>query len=141
MRPADDDTELEREAARLLRAGNEPDAATRLRLERARRQALAELDRGRDFGWHLGRRGSWPGSWALALGTAGAATVAIALWLGSSGEPRATGASATVTPPTAAEAAELEAMLNGENLELIEELEFYDWLAMQESEDGDAGTG
>lgn len=110
---------FEQEAGRQLRQGAEDlDARTLARLRQAREQALAELGQQR-------RRPAWFAGWQPALGAAAVAGLAVALWLGRE----------TAAPPPAATAGaepalELEALLADENLELIEELEFYDWLAM-----------
>jgi hypothetical protein len=109
---ADGDERFERGAAELLREGAaDVDAATASRLNRARQRALAEL--GRPPLLSVWRR------WQPAF-VAGAAALALALLV----VPRP-----TATPAASAEAAaDLELMLAEDNLELIEELEFYEWL-------------
>jgi len=111
------------EAGRLLREGEEQlDAATLSRLNRARQAALAELERPPAArGW--GGRG-WPAAAVVAVGL-----LAVALWIGRDPAP----GDGPVPEPSAPD---LELVLAEDNLELIEELEFYDWLA---TSGGDAG--
>ena len=111
-------------ATRLLRqSAEELDAATLSRLNRARQAALAELERG-------SRRAAWvPFGWRPAVAMAAVAVVAVVL---SSGRvplmPR------DASPPAAVEtplghvdhAGEIELMLADENLEMLEDLDFYD---------------
>ncbi len=107
----DAERRFEEAARQVLRQDAENiDAATASRLNRARQAALAELG---------GRPSAWLGGWQPALGAAAVAGLALALWVGR--EPAA--------PPTAADPAlALEVLLADENLEMIEDLEFYDWL-------------
>lgn len=91
---------------RLDRGVEDLDGATRARLARARRRALVESDRRR--GWREG----------LALGglaVAGLAVVAVLLW-----QPPSS--------PAAVPLADVE-LLASEEYELVEDLEFYLWLA------------
>lgn len=108
---------VEREAARLLRERAEQlDAATLSRLNRARQVALAGLDA-------RPSRAVW--GWSSAAGVAAVAALAVALWAGRapSPVPHAPGAAATTDAAT-----DLELILAEEQLELIEDLEFYEWL-------------
>ena len=121
------DERLARDAQRLLRqSAEELDAATNARLKRVRRNALAEYDR-------RGRRPAWfRAGWQPALGAAAVfatASIAVVLWVGRVPGPVPPAAapppaSAAVEPPE-----DLEVVLvDDENLEMIEDLEFYDWL-------------
>lgn len=124
-----DDPEADRfarEAGRLLRDDAEAlDAATLSRLNRARQRALAEFDRHQ-------RRPAWLGGRLQpALAVAAVALLAVALWVGR--EPVAVapaGQTAADTGPLASldAAADLDLVLADESLDLIGELEFYDWL-------------
>jgi len=127
------DERLARDAQRLLRrSAEELDAATLARLKRARQTALA--------GYEQGVRGP-SGTrlrWQPALGVAAVcatALIAVGLWVGRAPAPPP----GLAPPPVGAgadPAADLEAVLaEDENLEMIEDLEFYDWLAAQESAD------
>ncbi len=112
---------FEQEAQRSLRErADSLDAATRSRLNRARQEALAELDR-------AGSRPAWLGSgWQPALGVAAVAVLAVALWAGRGGPPGELALPASDDP-----ALELELLLADENLDLIDEFEFYDWVESQ----------
>jgi hypothetical protein len=119
-----DDDRLIRDAGQLLRrSADEIDATTRALLHRARQQALAEPDA-------PVRRFPWAASaWQPALGVAAAAAVlAVALWFSRLPEPplpgpQSAGELSGVTAPS-----DLALVLDEENLEIIEDLEFFDWL-------------
>ncbi|MCC7257821.1 MAG: hypothetical protein IT486_05580 [Gammaproteobacteria bacterium] len=105
------DERFEQAARQLLRQGaGDIDAATASRLNRARQAALAEFDR---------RPARLPAYWRPAFAAAAVAVLAVALWVDREPLPRTAGAEAAL---------ELELMLADENLEMIEDLEFYDWL-------------
>jgi hypothetical protein len=91
------------------------DAATRSRLTQARYTALGERRApARDRGWR----------WSLLPGGVAAAT-ALGAWLVVSQAP---------SPPEAVQQAslgDLEILLGEEDLEMLEELEFYGWLGEQ----------
>ncbi len=117
------DERFAREAARVLRQGAEElDAGTLARLKSVRQQALAGAGDPRTHP-ALG--------WRPAAGIAAAcatALLAFGLWVGSPGH----GPSGPATPVSAqaGSPAGLEVMLaDDDDLELIEDLEFYDWLA------------
>jgi hypothetical protein len=98
------------------------DAATRSRLTQARARALEEL---------AGRRGlSWSPRWLVPAGAAAAA--ALAAWLVLVGPEPAD------EPLQAADFGDLELLLAEEDLEMIEELDFYAWL--EEQPEFDAGA-
>jgi hypothetical protein len=111
-----EDAAFVREAGRLLRAGaDELDGASRSRLSRARQAALARLD---------GRRptSSWRPAWAAAA----VAVLAIALgqWLQRTDVPAAT--APVATGPVAGH--DMDLLLAGEELEMLQDLEFFAWL-------------
>lgn len=114
-------TRFEQDAQRALREQADAlDAATRSRLSRARQEALAEFDR-------ASARPAWLGSgWQPALGAAAVAVLAVALWTGRGGPPVEPALPATDDPALA-----LELLLADDSLELIDELEFYDWVESQ----------
>jgi hypothetical protein len=122
----DADERLARDAQRLLRRSAEDlDALTLARLKRARQDALA--------GHAAGKRARFrPGAgWQPALGAAAvcvSALIAVGLWMARAPGPSSPGP----VPPVSAEAdpaADLEVVLaDDDNLEMIEDLEFYDWL-------------
>ena len=91
------------------------DAATQSRLNRARQRAMAELDTGR----------RWSGTWLPAGVAAAAAAVLVTIMLGRmpDGGPDLESSVATDT--------DLQMLLTTDDLELIEELEFYAWLDEQ----------
>ena len=91
------------------------DAATQSRLNQARQRAMAELDTGRH----------WSGSWLPAGVAAAAAVVLVAVMLGRTPDVGSE-LEATVTTDT-----DLQMLLTTDDLELIEELEFYAWLDEQ----------
>ena len=120
----DEDRVFEREAARLLRGSPAgPDAATSARLEQARRNALEAFD----------LRTSAPPvrRWQPVVGAVAAAVaLAVALAITRAPTPRATAGAETQDAP------DPDVLLVGDELELLEELEFYQWLG----EDGAAAT-
>lgn len=118
---------FEQAAGRLLRqAGEELDAATLSRLNRARQRALGEYDRARHRPLGFG------GGWQAAVAAAAVAVVAVALWTSRSPTPAIPEPTAAVQVPADVphpeQAADLEAVFTSDNLELIENLEFYEWL-------------
>jgi Protein of unknown function (DUF3619) len=93
----------------VLDAGNAHlDARVRSRLTQARHAALAQI---------RSRRAAWMPSWAPAAGVAAAVALAVVVW------PR-------TRPAPAPEDAydDLEIVLAGENLDLLEDLDFYEWV-------------
>ena len=91
------------------------DAATRARLNQARQAALAELDRPR----------VWSGSWLPVAALAGAAVLAVALWL-QPGLPE----TPAVTVLAGSEVDDLELLTTGDDLDMLaEDVEFYAWAA------------
>ncbi len=92
------------------------DGQTRSRLNRGRQAALDALKTGRPV---------WV-QWAPAAGVAAAAVVAVVLWTGN---PPVDG----LTPE--ASAADFEILLTEDSFEMLEELEFYSWIDIDEDAD------
>ncbi len=92
------------------------DAATRSRLNRGRQAALAEL---RPF------RPVWV-QWAPAAGVATAAVVAVVLWTGIPPVDE-------LTPE--ASASDFEILLTQDSFEMLQDLEFYSWIDLDEEAD------
>ena len=114
-----DDAFVKEIAAMLQESAENIDAASRSRLNRARQAALAELDGGaRSYG------ARW---WLPAGATALAAVLAVNMWLGR-GSDVMPGPAAPVT----ADVADFELLLDEENLEMLEDLEFFAWLSEDE---------
>jgi hypothetical protein len=110
-----EDTGLERGTRRAFdEVVARTDGATRSRLNQARSRAMAELD---------GSRRSIPAAW-LPAGAATAAAVALLAWL----LVRPPDGDTVLTPTLATD---LDILLETDDLELIEELEFYAWLDEQ----------
>jgi hypothetical protein len=109
------DTEFAQQAKQLFDDSVEGlDAATCSRLNRSRQAALAELAKGRPV---------WV-QWAPAAGVAAAAVVAVVLWTGNQAPDE-------LTP--AASASDFEILLTEDSLEMLEELEFYSWIDLDEA--------
>jgi len=89
------------------------DAETRSRLNRSRQRALAEIGRGRP---------DWV-RWTPAFGATAAAVVAVVL---------ITGTPSVDLVEAPASASDLDILLDEENLEMLEELEFYSWIEFDE---------
>lgn len=89
------------------------DGETRSRLNRGRQRALAELEQARP---------AWM-QWAPAAGVTAAAVVALVIWTGNP-------AIEEVTPPAMAD--DIEILLDEDELEMLEELEFYSWIDLEE---------
>ncbi|WKZ12667.1 MAG: hypothetical protein QY320_01365 [Gammaproteobacteria bacterium] len=118
------DERLARDAAQLLRqSADELDAATASRLNRARQRALAEVDRRHP-------RPAWQAGWRPALGAAAVALLVVVLWPEPGTGPGAPGSNpAPVLEAAAGDATDLDLLLAEDNLDMLAELEFYDWLA------------
>jgi len=121
---AADDAFVE-QAGSMLRDGAETlDASTRSRLNRTRQKALLELrERSRMQRWIAAQ-------WVPAFGAAFIALLAAGLWFGVGMQ---TGSEnmlqqATVAPVDPGDLADLNILLADENLEMIEDLEFYLWM-------------
>jgi hypothetical protein len=114
-----DETLAERAKAAFDQSVDGLDASTLSRLNRGRQAALAEAG-------HRGRE--WT-RWMPATGVAAAVLLAVLTFQGP-------GDADVISAP----APDLEILLSEENIEMLEELEFYNWLETQELEgDGDLG--
>ena len=104
-----DDTFV-RQVKTVLDEGNAKlDARVRSRLTQARYAALAQAG---------DRPGFWLRQWAPAAGVAAAAVLAVLMWPGARQHEQ---------PPDEA-LNDLEIVLDGENLDLFEDLDFYEWV-------------
>ena len=92
------------------------DGQTRSRLNRGRQAALDTLKTGRPV---------WA-QWAPAAGVAAAVVFAVVLWTGNQPIDELT--------PTAS-AADFEILLTEDSFEMLEELEFYSWIDLDEDAD------
>ncbi len=92
------------------------DGQTRSRLNRGRQAALAEIKTGRPV---------WV-QWAPAAGVAAAAIFAVVLWTGNQPVDE-------LTPE--ASVADFEILLTEDSLEMLEDLEFYSWIDLDEDAD------
>lgn len=116
MSTTDRDQKFVGRLRRRLMEGEALDARTRSRLNQARQEALAELDRpGRAFM-------TAPGGW-LTAGGAVAAGVVVALLLRQGG--------LGPVAPGYLPADDMEIILSEGELELYDDLEFYAWVDMQ----------
>ena len=89
------------------------DAETRSRLNRGRHAALEQLATGKPV---------WV-QWAPAAGVAAAAVFAVVLWTGNQPVD-------DITP--AASASDFEILLTEDSFEMLEDLEFYSWIDLDE---------
>lgn len=92
------------------------DGETRSRLNRGRQAALAEIATG-------GR--AWL-DWAPAAGVAAAAVIAVVVWTGSPPTDQLTPSSAST---------DIEILLTEDSFEMLEDLEFYSWIDLDEETD------
>ncbi len=114
-----DDERFENKAKELFDDSVERlDAATLSQLNQRRQAALAEAS-------NEGSRIHW-GRWLPVAGVTAAAVVAVVMMQ-----------SPPIVEPDLDEATDFEILLSDDNLEMIEDLEFYTWLelAVEESED------
>ncbi len=95
------------------------DAATLSQLNQRRQAALAEAS-------NAGSRVQW-GRWLPAAGVTAAAVVAVVMMQGTP----------TVVELPSDEVTDFEILLSEDNIEMIEELEFYDWLELAADESAD----
>lgn len=116
MKAQDNDTEaFERRARELLASSTERlDGRVRSRLTQARFAAAEEVRRARH--WSAWR------TWIPAGALAGAATLAVVLWSGHPPAPTAMSDAHTSLD-------DLEILAGGENFELLENLDFYEWVS------------
>jgi hypothetical protein len=100
-----------RRAKAVLDEGNAHlDARVRSRLTQARHAALAQAG---------ARPSLWLRPWAPAVGVAAAVALAVLVWPGAQRQSE--------LPPDEA-LNDLEIVLEGENLDLLEDLDFYEWV-------------
>jgi hypothetical protein len=92
------------------------DGETRSRLNRGRQAALEELKTGKSV---------WV-QWAPVAGVAAAAVVAVVLWTGNPPTD-------VVTPE--ASASDFEILLTEDSLEMLEDLEFFSWIELEDDVD------
>lgn len=119
----DGERRLERKAVAAFDASVRGlDANTRSRLNRRRQAALAELNRGSLRPWQR---------WAPAGGLAAAALVFFA-WTA-----RQPAVDVAISP----EAADFEILMNTDDLEMLEELEFYSWMELDEENGTNGNVG
>ena len=93
------------------------DGQTRSRLNRSRQAALAELSRGSGVA-------AWS-RWVPGVGVAAAAVVVVVLWSGNRPVEE-------LTPPELA--SDFEILLTEDSFEMLEDLEFYTWIELDENE-------
>jgi hypothetical protein len=123
MKSRDSEKSLEERSKALFEDSVERlDARTRSRLTQARHAALDELRRSRLF------RARWLWAPAGGLIAAGAAALLIGVW-----RPGADPASPSLE--------DLEVVAGTENLDLLQDVEFYTWLADQSAIPADANSG
>ena len=117
-----DDVFVERARTRFDESVDRLDGETRSRLNQARHRALSELDRG---------NAAWRG-WVPATGVAAAAAVALVMWTGG-WQADDMDESAAVT--------DMEILLTEDSLEMLEDLEFYSWMDLDEEAGDLQGAG
>jgi len=117
----DDEDFARRTGTRLRESASELDAATLSRLNRARQKALDEMTGKKRVAY----------GWLVPAGvTALGATVVIGLWqAGGSGDTPV-----DFAPLTAEDVTDFELLLDEGELEMIEDLEFFAWLAVEDLE-------
>jgi hypothetical protein len=109
------------------------DAATQSRLTQSRHRALAEIATGTGFGrwnlgqWNLGQRNQWG---VPLAGVAAAAVFAVVLWRG---DPQVD----ELVPPTSV--ADFEILLDQETFEMLQDLEFYSWMDIDDDTGANVG--
>ena len=113
---AADDAFAEKAKARFDESVQRLDGQTQSKLNQARHAALAELGN---------TRPAWV-QWAPATGVAAAAVVALLIWTGN---PQME----DLTAP--AVASDMEILLTEDSLEMLEDLEFYSWIDLDEETD------
>lgn len=124
---ATDDTDFERRTRERLQTSAEHlDGATRSRLTQARHAALAEHQRARTF--------RVPGFWLPAGALAGAALLALAVWVGG---PEAPGALVAADSSVVEDLAIL-ASADGPDL-YADDAEFYEWAGRAAAAEPDRG--
>lgn len=121
-RPGDEEFAA-RVAARLRESARSLDAPTRSKLNRARQAALEELT----------PRPAWRRSpWLTGAVTAAVAVVAFMVLQPATQDPGRVAVASLDVP-------DLELLMASEDLDMLEDLEFYTWLAATDFEGGTAG--
>lgn len=110
-----------RAGQRLRRSADELDAATLSRLNQARQKALDEMP---------GERNNSPGWWLPAGVTVLVAAIAVGVWQAGGQIDK----SIEITPLVANDVTDAEILLDESDLEMLENLEFFAWLAEAEME-------
>lgn len=117
------------EAGRLLRQNAAAlDRATLARLDRARQNALDALDQRHPRA--IRRLAGWPS----VLGVAATALLAVGLWLGRGEDMTSPPVSRELPVLLAGQGlgvgapGDLEVLLGGEQIDMLEDLEFFDWV-------------
>ena len=119
MSERDDKGFLERAKRRFDESVERIDGHTQSRLNRGRQKALAELaSRGAFYG---------ASTWVPAAGVAAAAVIAVVLWNGGP------------VVPSAPAATDLEILMDEDALEMLEEMEFYGWMDLDEEAGANVG--
>lgn len=113
---SDEDRLAERAKALFDESVRELDGETLSRLNRSRCRALDEARRG-------GAGRTWRGPVPAALAASVAVVAAVVVWR--------VGTGVDALPP--ATASDIEFLLAGEELEMLEGLEFYRWMALEET--------
>jgi hypothetical protein len=113
---ADESAFVERAKQRFDESVANLDGETRSRLNRGRQAALAEITSGRR---------AWI-EWMPAAGVAAAAVVAVVLWTGSPPTDELTPSSAST---------DIEILLTEDSFEMLEDLEFYSWIELDDETD------
>ena len=130
--PSDNLADLERYAQRMLRAGAERlDGRTRSKLTQARFAALDAVRDRREGAMLSPGTALWTGwrTWLMPVGSVAAAAVVALLF-------HFRGAGGGMSPSPLEE----EVVTSGENLEMMEDLDFYEWVGSQPAEEAkDAG--
>ena len=104
------------------------DAATQSRLTQSRHRALAEIATGAGLGqWNLSQWNHWG---APLAGVAAAAVFAVVLWRG---DPQVD----ELVPPTSV--ADFEILLDQETFEMLQDLEFYSWMDIDDDTGANVG--
>ena len=132
MSERDDSADFEARAAALLQASARAlDGQTRSRLNQARQAALDELP--------SSRARTWRGGFAIAS-VAAVAILAVGVWrnLPQTGLPVDVLAPGMASVPAGSD---LELLLAEENLDMLEDLEFFAWLAAEDLEAADGTAG
>ncbi|MEO7385808.1 MAG: hypothetical protein ABIX37_02600 [Gammaproteobacteria bacterium] len=112
--PRAGDEAFEKTASALLRgSADDIDAATASRLNRARQAALGALPARRSPPWLV-----------PALSTVAVGVLAVGLWLNWSAAPD----HPAPVAPAVESAADMDLLLAPDNLEMLEDLDFYAWL-------------